>query len=141
MQSSTVLLVQQATDTGTRLRTRLEATGYKVLQAADPESAMTMLAASEVALVVTELYLPIGTSRCLVRTIRKTGWLRRTRVLAYTTHGSPADRAWARKSGAQGYVITRSGEDRLVQVVDSLMRKAAAAASIPSPVQPRQLDA
>jgi DNA-binding response OmpR family regulator len=124
---STVLLVQQATDTATRLRTRLEATGHKVLEAADAQAAMAILAGSEVRLVVTELYLPVGSSRCLVRAIQKKRWLRRTRVLAFTEHGRRQDRDWARNAGAHGYVITRSGEERLVNVVESLMRKRAAA--------------
>lgn len=123
MYSNTILLVQPATESVVRLRSRLENTGYKVVEANDTASAMNMLNRSEIGLVVTELYLPVGKTRCLVRAIRKAPALRRTRVLAYTAHGKREDRAWARRSGAQGYVITRSGEERLFQVVDNIMRK------------------
>lgn len=123
MYSNTILLVQPTTESIVRLRSRLENTGYKVVEAGDTATAMNMLNRSEIGLVVTELYLPIGKSRCLVRAIRKAPALRRTRVLAYTTHGRREDRMWARRSGAQGYVITRSGEERLFQVVDNIMRK------------------
>jgi CheY-like chemotaxis protein len=130
MYSNTILLVQPTTESVVRLRTRLENTGYKVVEAGDTASAMNMLNRSEIGLVVTELYLPIGKSRCLVRAIRKAPALRRTRVLAYTTHGRRQDRAYARRSGAQGYVITRSGEERFFQVVDNIMRKSERASAL-----------
>ena len=125
MYSSTILLVKPEPESGVQLRSRLEATGYKVVEADDTTTAMDMLNRSEIALVVTDLYLATGRARCLVRAIRRSPALRRTRVLAYTSHGKRKDRAWARNGGAQGYVITRSGENRLLQVVDSLMKKPA----------------
>jgi two-component system, NtrC family, response regulator len=123
MYSSTILLVKPEPESRTRVRARLEGSGYKVVEAADTATAMSMLNRSEIALVVTELYLPVANSRCLARTIGKSPALRRTKVLAYTTHGKAKDRAWARRIGARGYVITRSGEERLFQVVDHLMQK------------------
>jgi len=121
MYSSTILLVQQQKDSATYLRSRLEGKGYTVVEAEDAASAMTIVNGSEIALVVTELYLPIGKSRCLARTIGKSPALKRTKLLAYTTHGKRRDRAWAQRIGADGYVITRSGEDRFLSVVDHLM--------------------
>jgi len=121
MYSSTILLVQPRTDSGAYLRLRLEGKGYTVVEALDTATAMNIVNGSEIALVVTELYLPIGKSRCLARAIGKSPALRRTKLLAYTTHGKQRDRAWARRIGADGYVITRSGEDRFLAVVDHLM--------------------
>jgi DNA-binding NarL/FixJ family response regulator len=121
MYSNTILLVQKETASGMNLRTRLENKGYKVLEAADASAAMKAVKGSEVALVVSELYLPTGKSRCLVRAIGSAPALQRTKLLAYTTHGKRRDRQWARRVGADGYVITRSGEDRLLSVVDHLM--------------------
>jgi len=121
MYSSTILLVQPKTDSGTYLRTRLEDKGYTVVEAADATTAMDIVNGSEIALVVTELYLRIGKSRCLARTIGKSPALRRTKVLAYTEHGKREDRDWALRIGADGYVITRSGEDRFLSVIDRLM--------------------
>ena len=122
MQSSTILLVQERLDSGASLRTRLEGKGYTVVEAVDATAAVELVHGTHVELVVTELYLPIGKSRCLARVISKSPALRRTKVLAYTTHGKRADRSWARRIGADGYVITRSGEERLLSVVDHLMQ-------------------
>jgi len=121
MQSSTILLVQERSDASASLRTRLEGKGYTVVEAADATAAVGIVNGTDVGLVVTELYLPVGKSRCLARVIGKSPTLRSTKVLAYTTHGKRADRAWARRIGADGYVITRSGEDRFLSVVDHLM--------------------
>lgn len=121
MYSTTILLVQPQPESSPYVRTQLEGKGYTVVEAPDATAAMDIVNGSEVALVVTELYLPIGKSRCLARAIGKSPALRRTKVLAYTTHGKRSDRDWARRIGADGYVITRSGEDRFLSVVDHLM--------------------
>ena len=121
MYSNTILLVQPRTDLGAQLRTRLQGKGYSVIVAEDTAAAMDIVNASEIGLVVTELYLRVGKSRCLARAIGRSPGLRRTKLLAYTTHGKRADRDWARQIGADGYVITRSGEERFVSVVDHLM--------------------
>lgn len=121
MYSNTILLVQPQTDSSTYLRARLEDKGYVVVEANDPATAMNLVKGSEIALVVTELYLRLGKSRCLARVIGKSPAVRRTKLLAYTTHGKRADREWARQIGADGYVLTRSGEERFFSVVDHLM--------------------
>lgn len=121
MYSNSILLVQQPTASATYLRSLLEHKGYTVVEAPDTATAMDVVNGSEIALVVTDLYLPIGKSRCLARVIGKSPALRRTKILAYTAHGRREDRAWARRIGADGYVITRSGEERLLSVVDHLM--------------------
>ena len=121
MYSSKILLVQQPADSATYLRWRLEDKGYTVVEAPDTTTAMQVVNGSDIALVVTELYLPAGKSRCLARLIGKSRALGRTKILAYTAHGKRRDRTWARRIGADGYVITRSGEERFLSVVDHLM--------------------
>ena len=134
MQSTTILLVQQHTDSSASLRTRLEGKGYTVIETPDAAKAVDIVSGNSIALVVTELYMPIGTARCLARVIAKSPSLRATKVLAYTTHGRRADRDWARRMGADGYVITRSGEERFLSVVDHLMEPA----STPRRTRPRR---
>ena len=126
MYSNAILLVQSSARSTSRLRARLEDKGYTVVEARDSVAALDIVNCSEIGLVVTELYMSVGTSRCLARTIAKSPALRRTKLLAYTEHGKRADRAWARRIGADGYVITRSGEDRFLSVVDHLMEAASA---------------
>ena len=124
MYSNAILLVQSPSDSTSQLRTRLEDKGYTVVEAPDSTSAMAIVNRSEIGLVVTELYVRIGGARCLARAIAKSPALQRTKLLAYTAHGKKQDRDWARRLGADGYVITRSGEDRFLSVVDHLMQTA-----------------
>ena len=121
MSPKSILLVQEGNDSLPRLRGRLEEKGYSVVQATDAPTAMDIANRSEIALVVTELYLPLGTCRCLARVIGKSPALRRTKLLAYTAHGKRRDRDWAQRIGADGYVIRRSGEERFLSVVEHLM--------------------
>lgn len=121
MFSNSILLVQSQPDSTVHLRTRLEDKGYTVIEVRDAATAMNVVNSSEIGLVVTELYLPVGKSRCLARVIARSPALRRTKLLAYTSHGKREDRDWARRMGADGYVITRSGEDRFLSVVNHLM--------------------
>jgi len=121
MHSKTILMVQSGNDSLSRLRMRLEDRGYTIVQAADAATAMDIANRSEIALVVTELYLRLGTCRCLGRVIGKSPALRRTKLLAYTAHGKRRDRDWAQRIGADGYVISRSGDERFLTVVDHLM--------------------
>ena len=121
MYSNSILFVQSEAGSSSELREKLENRGYTVVEASDSAAAMDIVNCSEIGLVVTELYLPVGKSRCLARVIAKSPALRRTKLLAYTAHGKREDRDWARRIGADGYVITRSGEDRFLSVVDHLM--------------------
>ena len=116
----TVLLAEPDSATRTAVRSRLEEHGFTVLEAPTGAEALSMANRSEIALVIAELYLQAGTDRCLVQAIRHAPALRRTRVLAFTSHAKRADRDWAANVGADGYVIKRSGEDRLVSVANRL---------------------
>src|SRR5690349_9579397 len=131
MYSNTILLVQSGDDSLPRFRMLLEGKGYTVVQATDAATAMDIVYRSKIGLVVTDLYLRLGTCRCVARVMGASPALRRTKLLAYTAHGKRKDRDWAQRIGADGYVITRSGEDRFLTVVDHLMR---------GPSTPRRLD-
>ena len=121
MSPKSILLVYAGNDSLPRVRARLEERGYSVVQAADAPTAMDIVNRSDIALVITELYLRLGTCRCLGRVIGKSPALRRTKLLAYTRHGKRRDRDWAQRIGADGYVIRRSGEERFLSVVERLM--------------------
>ena len=121
MSPKSIVLVQAGNDSLPRLRARLEDKGYSVVQAIDAPTAMDIVNRSDIALVVTELYLRLGTCRCLARVMGKSPALRRTKLLAYTAHGKRQDREWARRIGADGYVKKRSGEERCLSVVERLM--------------------
>src|SRR5438105_15538742 len=123
MSTNTVLIVEPDDLSRSMLRATLEEDGYNVLEAAEASDALALVKGSEIPLVVTELYLAAGKDRCLLHAIRRSSVLRRTKVLAYTEHGRSADRAWAIAEGADGYVLKKNGQVRLLEVAASLRSK------------------
>jgi len=84
------------------------------------DEALSVVGKARIRLVVTELYLENRKSRCLLNAIAESSPYGRTKVLAYTRHGRARDRAWAVAAGADGYVLKRNGEARLLDVAGRL---------------------
>jgi CheY-like chemotaxis protein len=122
MSRQTVLIVDPDDTSRKNLRSTLESEGYTVVESEGSNQALDIANRPEVALVVTELYLHTGDDRCLVRAIRQSSALRRTKVLAYTGHARKVDRAWAIAEGANGYVLKQNGPARLLEVVARMAR-------------------
>ncbi len=119
----TVLIVEPDDDSRSALRDTLEREGYTVVSTAGAADALSVVDSPGISLVITELYLGDGgEDRCLVHAIRQSAALKRTKVLAYTRHGRGEDRTWAIEQGANGYVLKKNGEARLLEVADRLSR-------------------
>jgi DNA-binding NtrC family response regulator len=121
----TVLIVEPDADARSALRNTFEREGYTVVATGAAVDALSVLDAPEINLVVTELYLGNGEDSCLLHTIRSSTPRKEARVLAYTQHGSAKDRAWAISEGADGYVLKKNGEARLLEVAGRLSRRTA----------------
>jgi DNA-binding NtrC family response regulator len=118
----TVLIVEPDEDSRSALRSALEGDGYTVVSTAGAADALSVVDSPEINLIVTELYLGSGTDSCLLHTIRESSVRKRAKVLAYTRHGHAKDRAWAIAEGANGYVLKKNGEARLLEVAGRLSR-------------------
>jgi len=116
----TVLIVEPNSDARAQLRATLEAKGYSVTAVSSGDEALSVVAKAPIRLVVTELYLENRKSRCLLNAICEPSPRRHTKVLAYTRHARARDRAWAVAAGADGYVLKRNGEARLLDVAGRL---------------------
>jgi len=116
----TVLIVEPNSDARAQLRATLEAKGYSVTAVSSGDEALSVVGKARIRLVVTELYLENRKSRCLLNAICESSPYGRTKVLAYTRHGRARDRAWAVAAGADGYVLKRNGEARLLDVAGRL---------------------
>src|SRR6185369_10765738 len=112
----TVLIVEPDADSRSALRSTFERDGYTVVATAGVADALAVVDHPGISLIVTELYLGNGTDRCLLHTIRHSSRGKRTKMLAYTRHGRAKDRAWAIAEGANGYVLKKNGEARLLEV-------------------------
>ncbi|HXT17492.1 MAG TPA: response regulator [Gemmatimonadaceae bacterium] len=118
----TVLIVEPDADSRAQLRATLECDGYTVIATSGRDDALSLIDNPRINLVVTELYLGNRESRCLLNAICSPTPRRSAKVLAYTTHGRPKDRAWAAASGADAYVLKKNGAARLLEVAAKLRR-------------------
>lgn len=115
-----VLLVDADKRVRARLTKQLAPLGCTVLEAEDGNRALRVLRENEVRVVLSELYLKTGEDTCLIRAVHKAKALRNTRTLAHTRHGTSPDRDWARRAGADAYLIQPTPAERLRYVVARL---------------------
>ena len=120
----TVLIVEPDSDARSQLHSVFDAAGYTVVETASGDDALSVVENPEITLVVTEMYLDNSKSRCLLNAICAPAPGRHAKVLAYTSHGGAKDRAWAIAAGADGYVLKKNGEARLLEVAGRLSRRA-----------------
>jgi CheY-like chemotaxis protein len=88
-----------------------------VFEAADGRSALRTVEENPIRVVVCDLYLDTGESRDLITAIRSNKSLRRTRTVAHTRFAMSRDRDWARRVGADAYLIRPVRSERLRDVV------------------------
>lgn len=128
----TVLLVDPDPHARAALARQIESLGCGVLQASSGNEGLHLLSQSAAALVITELYLATGDQPCLIAAIRQDDAYRATRIVAHTHRSLRADRDWATRAGADGYLIkpTRGSRVRyVVQRLTSPQRRSVPAAS------------
>lgn len=119
-QQRTILLAEPDNRLRATWRSGLAAMGFHVLESGDGAAALDMSLRSEVNLLVTELYLPSGTQRCLVRATRREAGLRRVKILVVSNHDGAEDRKWALSAGADAYLVKPVPLGRMLQLSSQL---------------------
>ena len=122
--TQTILVVQSDPITRATMVQQLTAPGRTVLDAADGPTALQMVQTRKVRLVVTELYLETGESRCLIQAVRENR-VRGIRTVALTVHGKSTDKDWARRWGASAFLIHPTATERLQNVASRLLSQPA----------------
>jgi CheY-like chemotaxis protein len=120
MYQRTILLADPDPEVRTTLRRGLELMGHYVLEVADGDAAMAIVLRTELALLVTELYVPAGDAPCLVRAVRRMPALRRMKVLVYSARAAATDHEWALAAGADAYLTKPTSVGQLLQVAGRL---------------------
>lgn len=118
--SITVLLVDPDPHARAALARQIESLGCRVLETSGADEALDLLRQSPVSLVITELYLATGEHPCLIAAIRHDDANRATRIVAHTHRSLAADRDWAMRAGADGYLIKPTRGSRVRYVVQRL---------------------
>ena len=119
-QQRTILLAEPDSRLRAAWRSGLSAMGFHVLESSDGAGALNISLRSEINLLVTELYLPSGTHRCLVRATRREPGLRRVKILVVSSHEAPDDRKWALSAGADAFLSKPVPLGRMLQLSSQL---------------------
>ena len=115
-QQRTILLAEPDNRLRAAWRSGLAGMGFHILESSEGTGALRTSLRSEVALLVTELYLASGTHRCLVRATRREPGLRRLKILVVSSHDGAADRQWALNAGADAYLAKPVPLGRMLQL-------------------------
>lgn len=91
-----------------------------ITEAADGATALEALAAEPFRLVITDLYVRAGDSKCLVDAIRGNSKVSSTRVLVYSSRSQRADHVWAKNAGANAFFLRPVLRDRFRNAVRRL---------------------
>ncbi|HEU4996910.1 MAG TPA: response regulator [Gemmatimonadaceae bacterium] len=136
--ANAILLVDPDARTRALLTEQLKPLGCSIFEAADGPTALSIIGAHDVKLVVTELYLQTNTENCLINAIRRDKALTKTRTLAHTHRSTAADRDWAMQAGADAYLIKPTRAERMRYVVGRLTttRTSSRAAKSATPERP-----
>lgn len=119
-QQRTILLADPDARLREHWRTGLLAMGFDVRESTDGAGALRTALRSEVSLLVTELYLPSGAERCLVRAARREPGLMRVKILVVSSHDTAEDRRWALSAGADAFLGKPVPLGRMLQVAARL---------------------
>ena len=116
----TILLAEPEESLRDAWRPGLAAMGFQIREATSGGAALDVLLRSEIALVISELYLATRSQPCLVRAARDEPALRRVKILIVSEHAREQDRTWALASGADAYLAKPIRVGRLFQVAARL---------------------
>lgn len=132
MAAQTVLIADRDNDTREILALALARAGYRPLAVPDGQAALAILAVEPVKLVITELYLPCGDERCLLRAIKRHPVHGSVPVVAYSARVAAADREWAARQGCDLFLAKPTSIGDLLERVHALVGVGAADDRVPS---------
>ncbi|MFN9501779.1 MAG: response regulator [Chryseotalea sp.] len=117
-----VLVVDDSESIRELLAITLEGAGYQVIKSTDGKDALQKLTDQTVNLVITDLNMPKVDGIELVKNIRKQGEYAGLPILLLTTESQVNKKEEAKLAGATGWIIKPFAQDKLLAVVQKVMR-------------------
>lgn len=120
--SKTILIADDSESIRELLEMTLAKEGYQVIKTVDGEDALSQLNGQEIDLIITDLNMPKMDGIDLIRGVRKTSQYAMTPVLFLTTESQASKKEEARQAGATGWVVKPFMPERLISVVQKIVR-------------------
>jgi two-component system cell cycle response regulator DivK len=121
--AKTILVVEDYADTREMVRRFLEAKGYRVLEGANGEEAITAALSERPDLILMDLSLPKLDGLAATRRIREQAGLGQTPIVAVSAHDTADFHAEALAAGCNEYVTKPIDFDQLVTLLGRLTAK------------------
>lgn len=118
-----ILIVDDSESVREAVSLSLESAGYDVISAYDGQHGLKQLGtAGKVDLVISDLNMPNMDGISMVREIRKSNRAMFLPILILTTESQQTKRIEAKMAGATGWIIKPFTSDKLLEVVQKVMR-------------------
>jgi chemotaxis family two-component system sensor histidine kinase/response regulator PixL len=116
---SRILVAEDDPDIRSLARLLLELSDHDVIEAADGEAVLSLLAADDdIDVVLLDLRLPLRNGFEVMTELRKTGRLgAKTRVVIFSAQIDPRDRERAEEQGASGFLAKPFSEEELLAAI------------------------
>jgi two-component system chemotaxis response regulator CheY len=98
----------------------LKGAGYDVVEAADGQQALNLIATNKVDLVITDLNMPVMDGLTLIRRLRATPAHRTLPILMLTTESDESKKSEGRSAGATGWIVKPFNPEKLISVVQKV---------------------
>lgn len=118
--SRTVLVVDDEPDIRLLTKLMLTAGGYRVIEAATGEEALSALTSQPVDLVFLDIRLPGIDGWEVLRRVQESDQLAELPIVMMSAHTSPSTLARARDAGSAGYLVKPFKEEELLEYVEDL---------------------
>jgi two-component system, chemotaxis family, chemotaxis protein CheY len=120
--SKKIIVVDDSLTVRQQLGAELAAAGYEVIEAADGvEGAEKIEATPDVALVITDVNMPLMNGIDMLSLVKKDGRHQDLIVLMLTTESQPGPMAKAKQAGAKGWIVKPVQPDMLLAAVRRLL--------------------
>lgn len=96
--------------------------GYSVLQGIDGKDALKHLTGADIHLVITDLHMPHLDGISLIKEIRARAAYQYVPILLLTTESQASKKEEAKAAGATGWIIKPFVQDKLLAIVEKLIR-------------------
>jgi two-component system chemotaxis response regulator CheY len=117
-----ILVVDDSESIRELLAMTLESAGFKITKAEQGADALLQLEKQRFNLIVTDLHMPEMDGITLIKEVRKTDSHKFVPILLVTTENHNDKKIEAREAGATGWIVKPFQSEKLIHVVNKLMR-------------------
>lgn len=119
---ATIMTVEDSPSTRRIIINILLRAGHEVIDAASGAEALQKLSGNKVDLIITDVNMPNMNGFELTTLLRMDNNFKFTPILMITSQTSEAQRLKGREAGASGWIVKPFNPNKLIQIVDKVLR-------------------